>query len=94
MFVLYDNETNQYMNPDRATQHILLQHAKHYVRRHAAIKQAALANVTRNIPQGWKHIPGVNNNTYQNRPQIEVRELDAQGNILSTTVPLPSWIRV
>jgi hypothetical protein len=93
MFVLYDNEANQYMYPYRANPHTLnVTRARQYKRKRDAMDQAALENVTRNIPPGWKYVPGVNNNHYQNRPQVEVREIDDQGNILNITVPLPSWI--
>jgi hypothetical protein len=91
MFVLYDNEMNQYMYPWRANPYTSnFQQAKQYKRRHAAIEAGALQNVTRSLPPGYS----APNKHYQNRPQVEVREIDSRGNILSTIVPPPSWISV
>ena len=73
MFVLFDNETNQFLgkNGGFGKQHASVQGAHKYKRKSAAIEAASLHNVTRNVPPGMTA-----NHKYSNRPQVEVLELD------------------
>jgi hypothetical protein len=87
-FVLYDNETGRFVR-DIVTCNVTFDRAKKYVRKHAAITEAALMNVSRNVPPG--RTP---DHKYSYRPQVEVREYDAAGNVVSTVTPPPSWFTI
>lgn len=77
MFVLFDSETNRYIDNSgsRWNEYASVHAARKYKRLSAAITAASLANVPRNIPPGRtgpdKH--------YQNRPQMQVHEIDQFG---------------
>lgn len=94
MFVPYDSETGQYINNNRWDrnrddywQSATYKDARQYKRRHAAIEFASLRNVTRNVPLG--RTP---NKHYQNRPQVEIHEIDDQGRIVRVYNAPPQYI--
>lgn len=94
MFVLYDTESGLFVDNTRwdpvtkcRRQVAAYQDARQYKRRHAAINEASLMNVNRNVPRGCTP-----NKYYQKRPQVQVHEIDAQGQVHKIYSAPPAYI--
>ena len=90
-YVLFDSEAGGYMkDPYSNKRYNMPSDGKLYKQRKSAIYAAGLQNVTRNIPPGYS----APNKYYQNRPQVEVYEVDSGWNVISIHQALPQYICV
>lgn len=89
MFVLFDSESNMFLggNGGFGPQHRSVQTARKYKRKAAAISAASLHNVSRNVPAGVSP-----NKHYNNRPQVEVLEIDEFYVVTAKHTAPPSYI--
>lgn len=84
MYVLFDTEINSYLEKPFRTPVTTWRGCKPYSRLAFALSPvsgAGLMNTNRNPP-------------YTQRPQVEVHELDANGNILKVHQAPPSYIKI
>ena len=88
-YVLFDCEKQGYMkDPYSTKRYHSPADGKLYKQRKSAINSAGILNVPRNIP------PGHNSPTkhYQNRPNVEVHEVDLGWNVVAVYQAPPQYI--
>jgi hypothetical protein len=89
-YVAYDTEKGGYRSPTSLKAYPTPQKGKGYKRLSAAIELGSLLNTPRNIPPG---VPGPNKH-YSNRPQVVVREFDANWELIATHAAPPTYLAI
>lgn len=89
-YVLFDTEKLGYMkNAFADRRYIAPADGKLYRKLSAAINEASLANVSRNVPSGYQP-----SHKYSNRPQVEVHAVDLAWNVVSVHQAPPNYISI
>lgn len=91
MFVLFDNETGMFLGGSGGygKQSFSPANGKIYKNQKSAVQAASLHNVPRNVPRGLSP-----NHKYQNRPQVDVWEVDGQFRKIRCIVARPQYLEI